>query len=193
MGRLIFGMLQSLDGYIAGPSGGPQSGGVLSSQAAALFPPPGPIVSRYFVEHVRGLNGMFYGRRIYEVMRYWDEDKPDWDEGDHDFARVWRPKPKWIASRTLTSVGPNATLVQEDVLEFAARLKSEMDGDIDVAGSELANVLSAARLIDEYCLYLRPYVLGGGKPYFAGPVPPLRLVKHEAIGEDTLRLIYVPA
>ena len=193
MGRFTFGMMQSLDGYIAGPSGGPQSGGVLSSQAAAELPPPGPSLSRHFVEYVRGLNGILYGRRMYEVMRYWDEDKPDWDEGDHDFARAWRPKPKWVASRTLTSVGPNATLVQGDLIDFAAKLKAERDGDIDVSGPELANVLSAAGLIDEYHLYYRPYVLGGGKPYFAGPVSPLRLVKHEAIGEDAVRLTYVPA
>jgi riboflavin biosynthesis pyrimidine reductase len=83
--------------------------------------------------------------------------------------------------------------VQGDVIDFAARLKSEVDGDIDVAGPELANVLSAAGLIDEYRLYFRPYVLGGGKPYFAGSVPPLRLMKHQAIGEDAVRLTYVPA
>ena len=93
----------------------------------------------------------------------------------------------------MTSVGPNATLVQGDLIDFAAKLKAERDGDIDVSGPELANVLSAAGLIDEYHLYLRPYVLGGGKPYFAGPVPPLRLMKHQAIGEDAVRLTYVPA
>ena len=130
---------------------------------------------------------------MYEVMRYWDEDKPDWEEIEHDFARVWRPKPKWVASRSLTHVGPNATLVQGDLIDFAANLKSKRDGDIDVAGAELAHVLSAAGLIDEYRLYFRPYVLGGGKPYFAGPVPPLRLMKHQAIGEDAVRLTYVPA
>jgi hypothetical protein len=55
------------------------------------------------------------------------------------------------------------------------------------------SVLSAAGLVDEYHLYLRLYVLGGGKPYFAGPVPPLRLMKHQAIGEDAVRLTYVAA
>jgi dihydrofolate reductase len=194
MGRFIFGMMQSLDGYIAGPSGGPQSGGVLSSQAAAELPPPGPNLARHFNDFVRGANGFLYGRRMYEVMRYWDEDQPDWDEGDHDFAQAWRSKPKWVASRSLTSsVGPNATRVQGDLIDFAAKLKSERDGEIDVAGAELANVLSAAGLVDEYRLYFRPYVLGGGKPYFAGPLPPLRLVKHEAIGEDAVRLTCVPA
>ncbi len=181
MGRLIFGMMQSLDGYIDGTAGDVQLG------------PPGPILSRYFADYVRGLDGLLYGRRLYEVMRYWDEDQPGWDEIEHDFAQAWRPKPKWVASRSLTSVGPNATLVEGDVCDFAAKLKSERDGDIDVAGAELANVLSAAGLIDEYRLYFRPYVLGAGKPFFAGPLPPLRLVKHDAIGEDAVRLTYVPA
>jgi dihydrofolate reductase len=193
MARLIFGMMQSLDGYVAGPSGGPSSEGVLSAQAAAEMPPPGPTSFRHFVDNVRSLDGMLYGRRIYEVMRYWDEDKPDWDDHEHEFAAAWRPKPKWVASRSLKSVGPNATLIQGDVIDFARSLKAERKGDIDVAGPEIANVLSAAGLIDEYRLYFRPYILGGGKPYFAGPRPPLRLVNHEPIGEDAVRLTYVPA
>jgi dihydrofolate reductase len=181
MGRLVFGMMQSLDGYIDVASGSLQ------------FPPPGPILHRHFNDLVRGLDGLLYGRRMYEVMRYWDEDQPEWDEIEHDFAQAWRSKPKWVASRSLTSVGPNATLVQGDLSNFAANLKSERDGEIDVAGAELANVLSAAGLVDEYRLYFRPYVLGTGKPYFAGSQPTLRLMKLDAIGEDAVRLTYVPA
>ena len=112
--------------------------------------------SRHFAEHVRGLDGILYGRRLYEVMRYWDEDQPDWDEIDHNFAHAWRPKPKWVASRSLTSVGASATLVQGDVIDFVRNLKSQREGDIEVAGPEIANVLSAAGLIDEYHLYFRP-------------------------------------
>ena len=193
MARLVFGMMQSLDGYVAGPSGGPSSEGVLSAQAAAEMPPPGPTSFRHFVDHVSNLEGMIYGRRIYEVMRYWDEDKPDWEDDEHEFASAWRPKPKWVASRSLKSVGPNATLIQGDVVNFVRNLKAERTGEFDVAGPEIANVLSSAGLIDEYRLYFRPYILGGGKPYFAGPIPPLRLVNHEPIGEDAVRLTYVPA
>lgn len=193
MARLVFGMMQSLDGYVAGPSGGPNAEGVLSSQAAAEMPPPGHDSFHHFVENVRNLDSMLYGRRIYEVMRYWDEDKPDWDDNEHEFARAWRPKPKWVASQSLKSVGPNATLIPGDVITFARTLKCERNGDIDVAGPEIANVLSAAGLIDEYRLYLRPCVLGSGKPFFAGPIPPLRLVNHEPISDDTIRLTYVPA
>jgi dihydrofolate reductase len=187
MGRLVFGMMQSLDGYVAGakqtfpPSaaGGPQ------------LPPPGERLARHFTDHIRGVAGMIFGRRMYEIMRYWDDSKPDWDAGDHDFAAAWRSKPKWVASRTLQSVGPNATLIRDDVGAFVRELKAKLDGEIDVAGPDLAGSLTALGLIDEYRLYLRPFVLGGGKPYFSGPRPRLHLVASESVGEDTVRLTYV--
>jgi dihydrofolate reductase len=177
MGKLVYGLMQSLDGYVARADG-------------ALLPPPGEQLGRHFMDHIRASAGMIYGRRMYEVMRYWDDDQPDWDAGDHDFAAVWRAKPKWVVSRTLESVGPNATLVREDVGVFVRALKAKVDGEIDVAGPELAGALSALGLIDEYRLYFRPIVLGGGKPYFSGPRPPLRLVGAEPVGEDAVRLTY---
>jgi dihydrofolate reductase len=89
-------------------------------------------------------------------------------------------------------VGPNATLVGDD-LEGAIRgLKAEREGEIEVAGPNLAQSLTELGLIDEYRIYLHPVVLGQGKPYFAGARPPLRLVSHERIGEDVIRLTYVP-
>jgi dihydrofolate reductase len=135
---------------------------------------------------------MLYGRRMYEVMRYWDEDRPEWSAEGHDFAAVWRAQPKWVASRSLKSVGANATLVGDDVEAFVRRLKAEVDGEIDVAGPELAGSLTDLGLIDEYRLYFRPFVLGRGKPYFAGARPPLRLIATDSVGEDTVRLTYVP-
>jgi dihydrofolate reductase len=130
---------------------------------------------------------------MYEIMRYWDEDRADWDAEDHNFAAMWRAKPKWVVSRTLRSVGPNATLVEGD-LEAAIRgLKAQQVGEIDVAGPDLAGSLANLGLIDEYRLYLRPLVLGRGTPFFAGPRPPLHLVASDRIGEDVIRLTYVPA
>ncbi len=178
MGRLVFGMMQSLDGYVAGTPGGPQ------------LPPPGEQLHRHFNDHVRQLAGMIYGRRIYEVMRYWDDDQPDWGDVERDFAAAWRPKPKWVVSRTLRSVGPNATLVRDDVGAFVRELRAKLDGEIDVAGPELAGSLSALGLIDEYRLYFRPFILGGGKPFFSGPRPPLRFVGAEHVGEDAMKLTY---
>jgi len=193
MAKLVFGMMQSLDGYVAGASGGPGSDGYMAALAAgAELPPPGAGLGEHFIDHVRGLAGMLYGRRMYEIMRYWDADRPEFDDGDRDFAALWRARPKWVVSRSLTSVGPNATLVSDGVDAFVRRLKADVDGEIDVAGPELAASLADLGLIDEYRLYLRPFVLGRGKPYFARARPPLRLVATAPVGEDTVRLTYVP-
>ena len=181
MARLIFGMMQSLDGYVAGVEGGPG------------LPVPGPALHRHFNDHARRLAGSLYGRRMYEVMRYWDEDDQDWGEIERDFAAAWRAQPKWVVSRSLKSVGPNATLVSRDVEAFVRRLKADIAGDIDVAGPELAASLTAQGLIDEYRLYVRPVVLGRGKPYFAGARPPLRFIANDTIPEDAVKLTLVPA
>ena len=176
MAKLVFGLNQSLDGYV---------------DHRAMAPEPG--LFRHFIEQVRGVSGMVYGRRMYEVMRYWDEDLPDWDAEEREYAAVWRSQPKWVVSRSLKSVGPNATLLEGD-LEAAVRgLKARLDGEIEVAGPELAGSLTELGLIDEYRLYLHPVVLGRGKPFFAGPRPPLHLVASDRIGADTIRLTYVPA
>jgi dihydrofolate reductase len=177
MAKLVYGLQQSLDGYVDHLQIGP----------------PDPSLSRHFIEHVRDLTGMVYGSRMYEIMRYWDEDRPDDDAEDHEFAAAWRSKPKWVVSRSLKSVGPNATLVEGD-LETAIRgLKAQHDGEIAVAGPDLAGSLTQLGLIDEYRLYLHPVVLGRGKPFFSGPRPPLRLLASDRIGEDMIRLTYVPA
>ena len=176
MAKLVYGLNQSLDGYVDHMKLGP----------------PAPATFRYFVEMVRGLTGFIHGRRMYEIMRYWDEDLPGWDADDRDFASAWRAQPKWVVSRSLESVGPNATLVSGDFEKVIRGLKAELAGEIQVGGPVLAHRLTEAGLIDEYRLYLRPVVLGGGAPFFAGPRPPLRLVASDVIG-DMIRLTYVPA
>ncbi|MGH9416507.1 MAG: dihydrofolate reductase family protein [Terriglobales bacterium] len=133
MAKLIFGMQQSLDGYVDHIKLGP----------------PGPALSRHFIEHVRAVTGVLYGRRMYEIMQYWDDDQPDWDAEDRDFASVWRSWPKWVVSRSLNAVGPNATLITGDVEAAIRELKSQRAGEIDVAGPNLAGSLSALGLIDE--------------------------------------------
>jgi dihydrofolate reductase len=177
MARLVYALNQSLDGYVDHMKIGP----------------PDSVVFGHFIELTRGLTGMVYGRRMYEVMRYWDDDLPDWDAQDREFAAAWRSKPKWVVSRSLKSVGPNATLIEDDFEAAIRGLKAQLDGEIDVGGPDLAGSLTNLGLIDEYRLYLRPIVLGGGKPFFAGPRPPLRLVANDLIGEDMIRLTYVPA
>ena len=184
MAKIVFGMMQSLDGYVAGLEG---------ELEPPLHSPPGIALFRYWIDYVRELAGSLYGRRMYEVMRYWDEDRSEWGASEHEFAAAWRMHPKWVASRSLRSVGANAALVGDDLEAFARRLKKEVDGVIAVAGPDLAASLTDLGLIDEYQLYVRPFVLGRGKPYFAGARTPLRLIGTHPVGEDTLRLTFVPA
>ena len=178
MAKLVFGLNVSLDGYVDHDRED-------FAPDVALF--------RHFTEQVGGLTGSVYGRRMYEIMRYWDDDQPEWTPEERDFAAAWRSQPKWVVSRSLKSVGPNATLVQDDIEAVIRRLKHDLAGEIDVGGPHLAGTLTDLGLIDEYRLYFLPVVLGHGTPYFAGPRPPLRLVAHERMAEDVIRLIYVPA
>jgi dihydrofolate reductase len=153
---------------------------------------PSPALFRHFIKEAQGQAGSVYGREMYQVMRYWDDEHPEWTPDEHAFAAAWRNQPKWVVSRSLKSVGPNASLVED--LEGAIReLKAEREGEIEVAGPDLAQSLTALGLIDEYRIYLHPVVLGHGKPYFAGPRPPLRLMANDRIDEDVIRLTYVPA
>jgi dihydrofolate reductase len=176
MAKFVFGMNLSLDGYV-------------DHQGFA----PDPALFRHWIEQVRGVTGSVYGRRMYEVMRYWDEDHPEWTPELRDFASAWRSQPKWVVSRTLKSVGPNATLVSNDIEAVLRGLKAQLVGEVAVSGPDLARSVTDLGLIDEYRLYFHPVVLGRGKPFFAGPRPPLRLVASDRIGEDAIRLTYVPA
>jgi dihydrofolate reductase len=177
MAKLVYGLSQSLDGYVDHMKLGP----------------PAPAAFRHFIGLVRGATGLIYGRRTYEIMRYWDGDLPDWEAEDREFAVAWRSQRKWIVSRSLKSVGCNAMLVADDFEKVIRRLKAELAGEIHVAGPVLAQSLGEAGLVDEYRLYLRPVVLGGGQPFFAGPRPPLHLVASDLIADDLIRLTYVPA
>lgn len=176
MAKLIVSMNVSLDGYVDHNAFG-----------------PGPVLFRHWIDAVRNLSGSIYGRRMYDIMRYWDDDQPDWTRDLHDFAAAWRHHPKWVVSRSSASVGPNAVLVADDVVATVRGLKERLDGDIAVAGPVLAASLAEADLIDEYRLYYHPVVLGGGAPFFAAPRPRLRLVGHDVIDGEVIRLTYVPA
>jgi dihydrofolate reductase len=175
--KLVFGMNQSRDGYVD----------------YMALPPPSPTLFRQFIEDAEGQAGSIYGRKVYELMRYWDDDHPDWEPDGAAFAAAWRKQPKWVVSRSSPSVGPNATLVEGDLESAIRKLKAEHNGEIEVAGPDLAQSLTDLGLIDEYRIYLHPVVLGHGKPYFAGPRPPLRLMASDRIGEDVIRLTYVPS
>jgi len=176
MAKLIYGLNQSLDGYVDHDRFGPD---------AVLF--------RHFIEHTSRITGSVYGGRMYEIMRYWDDDRPEWDDAEREYARAWRDSPKWVASRSHTSVGPNATLLQGELETAIRALKEDHGGEIEVAGPALAAILMPLGLIDEYQIYLHPVVLGSGTPFFKTARPPLRLAGNQSIGESVVKLTYVPA
>src|SRR5258708_38850719 len=117
MGKLVFGMMQSLDGYVDGLADGLE------------FPPPSVALGRHFTDHVRGAAGALYGRRIYEIMRYWDEDRPEWDADDHHFAAAWRAAPERGLPRTREAGGADATLLAENLGAVVGRPENDGDGE----------------------------------------------------------------
>jgi dihydrofolate reductase len=175
MAKLVYAMNQSLDGYVDHDA----------------FDPP-PEMFRHFIDQTAALSGSIYGRIMYEVMRYWDTDQPGWGPAEHDYAAAWRKQHKWVVSRTIREVGPNATLVRGDPEGLSRRVKGEVEGEILAAGPSLAGQLSEAGLIDKYQIYLHPVVIGGGKPFFLGTRPKLRLAASEPITGGVIRLTYVP-
>ncbi len=178
MGKLVLSMNLSLDGYVDDVAG------------TLVMPPPSPELFQFWIDEVNTHAATIYGQRMYDTMRYWDTDQPNWTEPMHAFAAAWRKLPKWVISSTLTEVGPNATLIKGDIEAQARAIKTQFDGIITVSGPQIAGLMTELNLIDEYHMVLRPYVLGAGKPFFHGPCPPLRFVSSDTPDTETVRLIY---
>ena len=159
MRKLIYSIGVSLDGYIAGPDGGFD------------WAVPDEELHRFHNEQEGELGAHLCGRRMYETLKVWDEVDERSAPGEHilEFARLWRAKPKFVFSKTLDEVGPNATLVKGDAVEEVRRLKAEPGGPLAVGGAGLAATFVRAGLVDEYGLFVNPVVVGGGTPFF----PPL--------------------
>ncbi len=155
MGKLIYSMGVSLDGYIAGPGG------------EIDWSVPDEELHRFHNEQTRELGAHLCGRKLYEVMLYWEtaEENPSSPAWELEFARVWRDLPKVVFSQTLEQVEGNARLVKNDVVREVTKLKEEQGKDLAVGGVSLASALIAQGLVDEYRPFIYPVVLGGGTPY----------------------------
>ena len=180
MRKLIYSFGVSLDGFIAGPDGDID------------WSAPDEELHRFHNQQVRELGAQLCGRRLYEVMLYWEtvEEDPSAGEVELEFARIWKATPKIVFSKTLEEVEGNARLVRDGAAEEVAKLKEEPGKDLAVGGAGLASSLMKLGLIDEYRLFISPVVLGGGTPYF----PPLEerinleLVETRTFGS---RVVYV--
>jgi dihydrofolate reductase len=157
MRKLIYSMGVSLDGFIAGPEG------------EIDWSAPDEELHRFHNQQASETGAQLYGRRLYEVMRFWEtaEERPSASEQVLEFARIWRDTPKIVFSRTLEKVeGPNVRLVRDSAAEEIARLKEQPGDDLAVGGAGLASTFMRLGLIDEYRLFVSPVVLGSGTPYF---------------------------
>ena len=180
MRKLIYSMGVSLDGFIAGP------GGEIDWSA------PDEELHRFHNEQARETGLHLYGRRLYEVMRYWEtaEEDPALPEHQVEFARIWKETPQIVFSKTLEKVEGNASLVRENAAEEVTRLKEEPGADLAVGGAGLASSCMKLGVIDEYRLFVSPVVLGGGTPYFPALDEriDLELVETRTFGS---RVVYV--
>jgi dihydrofolate reductase len=180
MRSVIYSMTVSLDGFIAGPNG------------EIDWSAPDEELHRFHNQRMREVGAQLCGRRLYEVMLYWEtaDQNPSAPEHELEFAGIWKAIPKIVFSKTLEKVEGNARLVREDVAGEVAKLKEQPGKDLAVGGAGLASTLMKLGLVDEWRLFVSPVVLGGGTPYF----PPLEnsinleLVETRTFGS---RVVYV--
>jgi dihydrofolate reductase len=180
MRKLIYSMGVSLDGFIAGP------GGEIDWSA------PDEELHRFHNQQTREMGAHLCGRRLYEVMVYWEtaDENPSAPEYELEFARIWKDLPKIVFSRTLEKVEGNARLVRDGVAEEVAKLKEQPGKDLAVGGAGLASTCVKLGLVDEYRLFVSPVVLGGGTPFFPALDEriDLELVETQTFGS---RVVYV--
>jgi dihydrofolate reductase len=156
MRKVIYSMGVSLDGFIAGPDG------------EIDWSAPDEELHRFHNKQTRELGAHLCGRRLYEVMVYWEtaDENPSAAEYELEFARIWKDLPKVVFSKTLEEVAGNARLVRDGVAEEVARLKEQPGKDLAVGGAGLAATLIELGLVDEFRPFVYPVVLGGGTPFF---------------------------
>ncbi|MET1018124.1 MAG: dihydrofolate reductase family protein [Leifsonia flava] len=157
MARLIWSGIQSLDGYIADADGDFD------------WSAPDEEVHAFVNERERGIGTYLYGRRLYEVMKVWqdiDETFPDVSPAMLDYARLWREADKVVYSTTLSTVPlPRTRLERRFDVDAVRRLVADADTDVGIGGAELAGLAVRAGLVDQYQLYVNPVIVGGGSRY----------------------------
>ena len=165
MTKLIYCLNVSLDGFIETPDHG------------LAWTQMDEELHAWFNERERSLDASLYGRRLYEVMTYWGtaEEDPSLTDVERDFARIWNTVPKVVFSTTLERVEYNSRLVRGDVGDVLNDLRREFDGDLGVAGPNLAGQFVRRGLVDEFQLVVHPVVLGAGTPFWPELDTPLRL------------------
>lgn len=179
MPTVIYSMSTSLDGYVNGPDG------------AFDWTAPDAELHQFHNDRVREQVVELCGRRLYEIMRYWERDDEGWGPVEREFAELWHALPKVVFSSTLAAadLGPNARLAEGSVSE---ELRAIGDGVAGIGGATLAAAFAQEGLIDEYHMFVCPVIVGGGTPFFAPGVAQtaLKLVERRAFAGGVTHLRY---
>jgi dihydrofolate reductase len=152
---------------------------------------------RFVNDQEREIDTYLFGRRMYEVMRYWETADQDPSNPEYmlEYARIWKNIHKIVFSKTLEHVQGNAALNRGNIVEEIAKLKAQHGKNMSVGGAHIASTLIRLGLIDEYRLFVQPVILGGGIPMFSAVDDKigLRLIETRMFGSGVVFLRYQPA
>jgi dihydrofolate reductase len=180
--KLIYSAISSLDGYVADAEG--------NFDWAA----PAEEVHRFVNDLERPIGTYLYGRRMYEVMRYWETAPAGTGEAsaEHEYAKIWQAADKIIYSTTLEQVSSARTRIERRFDRSAIQqLKAAAARDVSVSGPTLAAHALKLGLVDECHFFLCPVVVGGGLPALpAGVSVGLELLDEDRFGNGTVHLHY---
>ena len=183
MGKLIYSMLTSLDGYIEATEGNIGRG-----------PAEDPVVHTFINDLYRSVGTYLYGRRMYETMVYWETADREPNQPPHalQYARDWQAAEKIVYSTTLESVSSQKTRIERSFDPNQVRkLKAELDHNLTIEGPDLATQAIRVGLVDEYHLFMTTTVVGGGKRFFPDGVRlDLKLVEHHVFDSGLIFLRY---
>ena len=158
-GRLIYSGIASLDGY------------VVDKQGNFDWAEPDEEVHAFVNDRERAIGTSLYGRRMYEVMVFWEtaHEQPDLPAVGRDYAHVWQAADKIVYSSSLTEVGSARTRIEPRFDPDAVRqLKADATADLSIGGADLAAQALRAGLVDEVTIYVAPVVVGGGTSLLPG-------------------------
>jgi dihydrofolate reductase len=184
MRKVIYSMFVSLDGFIAGPNN-ELDWHIIDEE-----------LHRFVNDQERTRGTFLYGRRMYDVMSYWQtaDTNPANPAYVIEYAHIWQSIPKIVFSKTLKQVGPNARLIEGNIAEEIAQLKKQPGKDMTVGGANIASTFMQLGLIDEYQSYIHPVVLGNGTPMFPSLANKinLKLIETRTFGSGVVFLRYRP-
>ena len=183
MANLIYSAIASLDGYVADEDG--------NFDWAA----PDEEVHSFVNELERPVGTYLYGRRIYDVMVYWETADTLADQSpspERDFAEIWKAADKIVYSKTLDQAASARTRIEREFdPEAVRRLKASAERDLSVGGPDLAAQAIKAGLVDELHLFVAPIIVGGGTPWLPDGVRmKLELMDERRFGSGVIYLQY---